>query len=172
MSALHALETARLRLVPWRKGHVEALFAMHANPQVARYLDARGRVYDREKAEHRIKGWKQEFAQHGLGKFAVERKSDGAFVGRAGFSPFEGEPEIGYSLAEEHWGKGYASEIALGLRDWFFASRPESRFIGFAHVDNAASRRVLEKIGMVKTHLGVVADMPHQFYVLNREYVS
>lgn len=168
MIPLHALETDRLRLVPWRDDLVDPLWAMHADPEVARYLDAQGRVYDRAKAVERIAGWRLEYADHGIGKFAIERKSDGAFIGRAGFSPFEGEPEIGYSLAPEHWNQGYASEIALGLRNWFFANRPENHFIGFAHMQNAASRRVLEKIGMIETHQGNVADMPHQFYILRR----
>lgn len=169
MSPLDALETERLRLVPWRDELVDALWTMHADPEVARYIDAEGRVYDRAKAAARIAGWRQEYAEHGIGKFAIERKTDGAFIGRAGFSPFEGVPEIGYSLARPHWNQGYASEIAIGLRDWFFANRGEDRFIGFAHVDNAASRRVLEKIGMTETHRGSVADMPHQFYILRRE---
>jgi RimJ/RimL family protein N-acetyltransferase len=172
MIPLHALETERLRLVPWRDELVDALWTMHANPLVARYLDAQGRVYDRAKAAERIAGWRLEYAEHGMGKFAIERKSDSAFIGRAGFSPFEGEPEIGYSLAHEHWGQGYASEIAMGLRDWFFANRADDKFIGFAHMDNAASRRVLQKIGMTETHQGVVADMPHQFYILRREQLA
>lgn len=169
MIPLHALETDRLRLVPWRDDLVDALWAMHANALVARYIDAQGRVYDRAKAVERIHGWRHEYADHGIGKFAIERKADGAFVGRAGFSPSNGVAEIGYSLAHEHWNQGYASEIALGLRDWFFAHRQDDHFIGFAHVDNAASRRVLEKVGMTETHQGVVADMPHQFYILRRE---
>jgi len=60
----------------------------------------------------------------------------------------------------------------MGLRDWFFANRADDKFIGFAHMDNAASRRVLQKIGMTETHQGVVADMPHQFYILRREQLA
>jgi RimJ/RimL family protein N-acetyltransferase len=168
MTALHELETERLRLTPWLAGSVDELLAMHSHAMVQRYLDVEGRLYDRAKAEQRIADWREEFAELGLGKFRMVRKSDGAFVGRAGFSPFNGEAEIGYSLAYEHWGQGYASEIARGLNDWFFANRGDDSFIGFAHVDNAASRRVLEKIGMIPTHTGVVADMPHQFYVKAR----
>lgn len=168
MTALHELETTRLRLTPWIDGSLAELFAMHADPLVARYLDAEGRVYDRAKAERRIAGWQKEFAEHGLGKFRMIRKADGAFIGRAGFSPYQGEPEIGYSLASSHWGQGYASEIARGLCDWFFANRPENAFIGFAHVDNFASRRVLEKIGMQPTYTATVADMPHQFYLKSK----
>jgi [ribosomal protein S5]-alanine N-acetyltransferase len=168
MTALHELETERLRLTLWIDGSVDELFAMHADPLVARYLDAEGRVYDRAKAEQRIAGWREEFAETGLGKFRMIRKADGAFIGRAGFSPFEGESEIGYSLAFAHWGHGYASEIAHGLSNWFFANRSEDAFIGFAHVDNLASRRVLEKIGMQPTYTATVADMPHQFYLKSR----
>lgn len=168
MTALHELETERLRLTLWIDGSVDELFAMHADPLVARYLDAEGRVYDRAMAEHRVAGWQKEFVESGLGKFRMIRKTDGAFIGRAGFSPFEGELEIGYSLASAHWGQGYASEIAQGLCDWFFANRQEDTFIGFAHVDNLASRRVLEKIGMQPTYTATVADMPHQFYLKSR----
>ncbi|GLQ54909.1 GNAT family N-acetyltransferase [Devosia nitrariae] len=168
MTALDELETERLRLTLWIDGSVDELFTMHADPLVARYLDADGRVYDRAKAEERIAGWQKECAEAGLGKFRMIRKADGAFIGRAGFSPFEGGPEIGYSLASAHWGQGYASEIAQGLNDWFFANRPEDAFIGFAHVDNLASRRVLEKIGMTPTHTATVAEMPHQFYLKSR----
>ncbi len=169
MTPLHQLETERLRLRQWDESSVEPLLAMHANPLVARYLDSQGRVYDRAKAEERVAGWIAEQATHGVGKYWIARKADGAFVGRAGFSPYGGELEIGYSLAPEHWGQGYASEIASGLRDWFFGTRPEDQFIGFAHVENAASLRVLEKIGMRRTYAGIVADMPHQFFVLTRE---
>lgn len=168
MTALHELETERLRLTPWIDGSVDELFAMHADPLVARYLDAEGHVYDRAKAEQRVAGWRKEFAETGLGKFRMIRKTDSAFIGRAGFSPFGDELEIGYSLTSAHWGQGYASEIAQGLNDWFFANRQEDAFIGFAHVENLASRRVLEKIGMQPTHTATVADMPHQFYLKSR----
>lgn len=169
MSQSVILETDRLVLSTWTDAAVDEVLAMHSDPEVARYLDVQGRIYDRAKAAERVAGWRQEYADSGLGKHRLTRRSDGAFVGRAGFSQFiSGDPEIGYTLARAHWGQGYASEIAAALSDWLFATRADESFIGFAHRDNTASRRVLEKIGMQPTHEGTIAEMPHQFYIKRR----
>jgi ribosomal-protein-alanine N-acetyltransferase len=169
MSATVILETNRLVLTTWTETAVDEVLEMHSHPDVARYLNIEGKGYDRAKAEARVAGWRQEYAENGLGKHRMSRKADGQFVGRAGFSQFiPGTAEIGYSLARSHWGQGYASEIAQALSDWLFETRRDASFIGFAHRDNAASRRVLEKIGMQPTHEGIIADMPHQFYIKQR----
>jgi len=60
----------------------------------------------------------------------------------------EPEFELGYSLSHSEWGKGYATEIASALRDWFFERNFGSTFIAFTHPDNGASQNVLTKIGM------------------------
>jgi len=163
------LETERLRLSTWTETAVDEVLALHSDPDVSRFLDIKGRAYDRVKAEARVAEWRRDFAERGLGKQRLTRKADGAFIGRAGFSIFVGdEPEIGYTIARPHWGQGYASEIAAALLDWLFTTRSEPGAVGFAHVDNAASRRILEKIGMRPTHEGMIADMPHQFYRKDR----
>jgi RimJ/RimL family protein N-acetyltransferase len=169
MSQTVILETARLRLETWGSSAAAELLDMHADPHVARYLDPQGRVYDETETRRRLHQWQEEYRKTGLGKQRLVRKLDGIFVGRAGFSLFHGDtPEIGYSLARPYWGQGYASEIAAALRDWVFNVYAARSFIGFAHVDNLGSRRVLEKIGMRPTHQASVKDMPHQFYALER----
>ena len=163
------LETDRLVLSTWTDTAAEELYALQADPEVSHYLFSYGDGWSVAKAGERIAGWQREYAEAGLGKQRLKRKSDGAFVGRAGFSVYgEDAPELGYTLARAHWGQGYASEIAQALSDWLFANRNDSHFIGFAHRDNAASRRVLEKIGMVATHEGIVGNLPHQFYRKDR----
>ncbi|MGV3490583.1 MAG: GNAT family N-acetyltransferase [Devosia sp.] len=162
------LETERLRLEDWSDSAIDELFSMHANPDVQRYLDVNGAGWSREKAETRLAGWRQEHADIGLGKHRLVRRSDGTFVGRAGFSMFGEVPEIGYSLARDHWGNGYATEIAAALSAWYFATRTEDRFIGFAHHGNTASQAVLRKIGMAWTHTADVVGMPHEFFEKRR----
>ncbi|HTJ56105.1 MAG TPA: GNAT family N-acetyltransferase [Devosiaceae bacterium] len=162
------LETERMRLGTWDDEAVERLLEMHQNADVQRYLDREQRLWTRDKAAMRVGDWLHESAIHALGKFPIRRRTDGAFIGRAGFSLYDGEPEIGYSIARPHWRQGYASEIAAGLRDWFFANRKEASFIGFAHVDNVGSLTVLERIGMTPTYRGMIHGMLHQFYVLGR----
>lgn len=159
------LETERLVLSPWGEDAEAELFALHNDPEVARFLDPQGRGWSREKIAQRLAGWQRDFRSHGLGKQRLTRKSDGAFVGRAGISLLAGgKPELGYSLVRMHWGQGYATEIATGLSDWLFATREFASLIAYAHVDNVASRRVLEKIGMTPTHVAEHNGMPHQYY--------
>ena len=71
-------------------------------------------------------------------------------------------------LAPPAWGKGYATEVAAALRDWAFANLPVEYFLAFAHVDNLASCRVLEKIGMTPTHVAETHGMPCRFYRADR----
>ena len=164
------LETARLRLTNWLPEHVDDLVALHGDPVVTRYLTTDGQPETRERAEQRLAHWANDFASQRMGKLRVIRKEDGVFVGRAGFGIYAatGEPEIGFALFRQHWGKGYAVEAASGLRDWIFRETDRLHFIGFAHRDNAASLSVLKRIGMRPTDTRVVFDMPCQFYACDR----
>ena len=58
------------------------------------------------------------------------------------------EIEIGYRLLKEHWNKGYATEASFGLLNYGFSNLGLRRIVSSAHVDNIASRRVMEKVGM------------------------
>ena len=164
------LQTERLVLIAWRADQIDDVVAIHANPQVARFYAVDGRPWSMEKCENRLNSWMREYETLRLGKHRIVRKSDGALLGRAGFSihSLTDEPELGYALLPQFWGQGYATEIAASLRDWIFRETEWNRFLGFAHEDNTASLAVLERIGMTPTHEGVVADMPCKFYAYDR----
>lgn len=166
------LETERLWLTNWLPDQVDDLLALHGDPLVSRYLDADAKPWTREKAAARLALWAQNFAEHRMGKLRLIRKDDGALVGRAGFGIYEptGEPEIGYALFPAHWGQGYAYEAACGLRDWIFATTARDHFIGLADVRNAASLKVLRRIGMIPTHVETESSgLQAQFFVLNKD---
>ncbi|MFD1252874.1 anhydro-N-acetylmuramic acid kinase [Devosia equisanguinis] len=171
MSDLDLFETERLVLSGWRMDQIDDLMRLHGSESATRYLTSRGVPFTRAQCEEAIAHWIDLFETRQLGKLRVRRKSDGTLVGRAGFGvyPPTGEAEIGYTLYEEFWGQGFAKEAAAGLRDWFFANDKGEHFIGMAHVDNAPSRAVLEKIGMEKTHQAVdYYGLPCQFHILRR----
>lgn len=170
MSDLKLLETDRLVLSGWRSDEFADLMALHGDPIVARYLDADGVPWSEEKAATRFALWQNNFANHRMGKRRVTRKSDGAFIGRAGFGLFgdQQEPEIGYALLPAFHGQGFATEAASGLRDWFFAETDWNYFLGFADVRNAASLAVLARIGMAKTHVAVIDNQDCQFHILRK----
>jgi ribosomal-protein-alanine N-acetyltransferase len=163
------LETERLVLSTWDERGAGEVYELHADPAVNHFLFSYGPEWTPELARARIVGWLDEYKAYGLGKHRLSLKESGEFIGRAGFSAQYGEgPEISYSLGHAHWGRGYAFEIASALSDWFFRTQPHDFFTGFAHCDNVASRRVLEKIGMSATHEKAIGEMPHQFYRKDR----
>lgn len=171
MSALDLFETERLVLSGWRMDQVDDLVALHGNPNVSRYLTPSGAPWTREQAEKAVSHWVELFENHQFGKLRLRRKSDGVFIGRAGFGiyPPTGEPEIGYALFEDHHGAGYAKEAAAGLRDWFFANNKGDHFIGMADTRNAPSLAILSKIGMEKTHVAVDhLGLTCQFHIYRR----
>ncbi|QND50244.1 GNAT family N-acetyltransferase [Rhizobium lusitanum] len=146
------LETPRLVLTMWDKGDAALIRQLHSTIDTTRYLSGAA-PWTLEKAEERLKSWFGEQARDGVTKYKMLRRDDGRFIGRAGFSRFQeergrGEFELGYSLSREVWGNGYATEIAGALADWFFTRGIAKRFIAFTHPENAASQRVLRKIGM------------------------
>ena len=144
------LETPRFRLVMWEEGDAGLIRELHATIETTRYLSGAA-PWSLEKAEERLKSWFAEQARDGVTKYKILARDDGRFIGRAGFSLFGGESgefELGYSLRQEEWGKGCATEVAGSLADWFFEKRFAPRFIAFTHPENAASQRVLRKIGM------------------------
>lgn len=171
MSGSDLFETERLVLSGWRMDQLDDLVRLHGNPNVSRYLTLSGEPWTRPQAETALSGWIDLFQTRQLGKLRLTRKSDGAFIGRAGFGIYgpTGEPEIGYALFEDHHGQGFASEAAAGLRDWFFSADKGEHFIGFADTRNAPSLAVLKKIGMEKTHVETEpSGLTCQFHILRR----
>lgn len=166
------LETERLRLTNWLPEQVNDLHALHGRIEVSQYLTADGGPETLDQAHDRLKLWAKIFSQHRFGKLRVIRKADDTFLGRAGFAIYSNtdEPEIGFALFEKYWGNGYAFEAACGLRDWFFNQTERSHFIGLADVDNKASLRVLEGIGLNKTEIKHDTDGALcQFHILTRQ---
>jgi len=141
------LKTPRLSFVMWDEGDAPLVQQLHSTIATTRYLSGSA-PWSLEKAEERLRGWFAEQARDGTTKYKILAEN-GGFLGRAGISKFRNEQfELGYSLREEAWGKGYATEAASALTEWFFKRGFAPDLIAFTHPENTASQRVLEKIGM------------------------
>jgi RimJ/RimL family protein N-acetyltransferase len=158
-------KTPRLILTPWQAGDAAMVAALHSTPETSQFVST-GAPWSVDYAAKRIEGWMTEYKNHGTGKLKLLSKEDGRFIGRAGFSWSEETAsfELGYSIMQKEWGRGFATEIAAALRQWFFAAMPHDRFIAFAHVDNAASQAVLRKAGMNETERRDYKGRPFQFF--------
>jgi len=141
------LETERLVFHPFTPDDVDLLAALHSDPEVQRHI---GGMWPREEVQKRVDLYVADQAKYGFSKWKAYLR-DGAFVGRAGVSvdPNLGAPELGYSFARTVWGQGLASEAAFAIVDWMFANTDLPELAAFAVSQNLASRRVLEKLGMV-----------------------
>ena len=87
-----------------------------------------------------------------LGLLATIHKETGKFIGRCGLLPWtiEGqrEVEVAYTIAQEYWGQGLATEAAKAILQYGFKQLHLSRLICLIDPENIASQRVAEKIGM------------------------
>lgn len=127
------------------------IYRMQSDPDTMRYI--RSPVTDEQPVRERIAMWEAYRAKcPGLGVFALENKSDSAFVGyvtarHVDFDPSTGEYEVGYAFAREWWGQGLASEIVPPLSRYLFEISGAEHLVAFTDPENIASQRVLLKSG-------------------------
>lgn len=148
MAAGVSLETDRLLLRPFRDADHAAYAAMCADAEVMRYIGT-GVALSAPDAWRSMAGILGHWALRGYGMFAVEVKSTGELAGRVGFLDPPGWPgfELGWLLAREHWGKGYACEAARTCLDHAFRALGRDRVISLIRPGNARSIRVAERLG-------------------------
>jgi [ribosomal protein S5]-alanine N-acetyltransferase len=146
------LQTARLRLRPFADADADALFALHSNADVLRFWDAPP-WSEPARAERFIAACRQ-MADEGTGaRLAIDRVSDGAFIGWCGLTRWNRDyrsASLGYCLEESAWGQGYATESARALVDWAFHTLDLNRVQAETDTRNVASARVLQKIGFLR----------------------
>lgn len=141
------LESDRLLLRMWRESDFDDYAAMCADPEVMRYLG--GKTFNRMEAWRHMAFLIGHWYLLGYGHWAVEEKSTGRLVGRIGFLNPADWPgfEIGWTLAREYWGKGYATEGARRALDYGFKELDKDHVISLIHPENSGSIRVAERLG-------------------------
>jgi ribosomal-protein-alanine N-acetyltransferase len=151
------LQTERLTLRPFTDADGDALYALHSNAHVLRYWDSPPWT-DRARADRFIATCRQ-LADEGSGARVALERSDGTFIGWCGltrWNPDYRSASLGYCLGEAAWGHGYATEAARALLQWAFDTLDLNRVQAEADTRNAASARVLEKLGFV--HEGTLRE--------------
>lgn len=151
MSAKPAVETARLWLRPWIEADLAPFAAMGKDARVMAHFPTL--LTDQQSRDIAIRIMNH-IAEHGFGFWAVQRKSDGAFLGFCGLKrvifacPVAGDVEIGWRLAHQHWGQGYAREAAQACLDHGFAVLGLPRITSFTVPRNTRSWGLMERLGM------------------------
>lgn len=147
------IRTERLILREWRDDDFEPFAAMNADRRVMEFLPA---PLDRSASDAFALRIRDEFARHRFGLWAVEAPGVAPFIGYVGLSVpkftafFTPCVEIGWRLAFNHWGRGYATEGARAAIDFGFKKAGLEEIVSFTVPSNIRSRRVMEKIGMTR----------------------
>ena len=145
------LNTDRLLLRQWREADREAWAALCADTEVMEFLSSNR---DRATSDMAIDRWQLRIEEQGWSFWAVELKRTGEFIGMAGLQvPAEPHPylpctEIGWRLAREYWGCGYASEAARCVLDFAFTDLRLLEVVASTAVGNKRSSAVMQRIGM------------------------
>ncbi|WP_136666500.1 GNAT family N-acetyltransferase [Flavobacterium sp. H122] len=168
------LETERLILRPIEMNDAESLFLLESNPNVHKYLGNHP-VKSLEESTAYIVSLQNQYKNNGIGRFAVILKESGEFIGWSGIKFITEEEnkhinfyEIGYRLREEYWGKGFAYEAAKAWYDYAINELKVDTLYASAHIDNAGSRRILEKIGLkLKNEFIWNKEVPSVWYASN-----
>jgi len=167
---LHELATERLVLRLLVREDLEDYVGLYADPDVVRHIGD-GMPATREESAEWVERTLRRNAFEGW-EMRTVRRHDGTFVGRCGIARHDldhgAEPEVGYILAREHWGLGYATEAAAAVRDHALAEHGLRRLIALIARGNVASVRVAEKLGMRHEREVAFHDRPTMLYALER----
>lgn len=142
------LETERLILRPLDEADAREIFAMRSDADVMRF------IREPQKNIRESIDWinlvSSRWRTEQTGFCALIERQTGAFVGWCGVWRLDetDETEIGYAVAKNYWGKGFAAEAARRFLKYAFAELDAERVVAVARPENVASLRVMEKIGM------------------------
>ena len=156
------LRTERLILRPWRPEDLEPFAALNADPRVAASL---GGPQDRTFSDALAARILNEFDDYGYGRWAIEVPGKAPFIGFVGLAvpSFEAHftpcVEIGWRLAFDHWGRGYATEGAVAAMEFGFSAAGLEEIVSFTAASNARSRAVMDRLGM---HCDPADDFGHE----------
>jgi RimJ/RimL family protein N-acetyltransferase len=145
------IETKRLLLRRWLPADRATFAQLNADPQVMEFLP---QLLTRAESDDFADRIERHFEQHGFGFWAVEADGVAPFIGFVGLAvprfeaAFTPCVEVGWRLAAQYWGHGYASEAAAAAMQFAFQHLGLDEIVSFTVPENWRSRRVMERIGM------------------------
>ena len=145
------LHTKRLLLRRWRDDDRDALARICADPEVMRYRLA---PLTRQESDNLVDEIEASFDENGFGLWAVERLDDDRLLGYIGFgtsdfgAPFCPAIDVGWTLARDAWGHGYATEGAVAAMDFAFEDLHLDEVVAHTTQLNERSQAVMRRLGM------------------------
>lgn len=164
------LYSTRAILRPFDEGDAAELLALFRDPAVRRYL-LDDSLVSSEWVVDEIRSSNERFAQSGTGLWSISLKEEAQIAGFVGFRDFFDPPQrqLLYGLLPGYWGRGLATEVAARICAEAFTTLGLDRILAATDRPNAASSRVLERLGMTLVRHSAVGTAGTLFYELKRE---
>jgi RimJ/RimL family protein N-acetyltransferase len=161
-AVIGSAETDRLRLERWDHGaHAPAFATMNADPAVSEFVGG-GLAMTRGESDELSLRIADHWARYGFGLWAAVVKDSGAMIGFVGlchplwFPEMSDRVEVGWRLARDAWGHGYATEGGREALRVGFETLGLQEIVAFVHPANERSLAVTRRLGMVEQ-----AELPH-----------
>ncbi len=164
------IETSRLILRPFESGDVGAAFTWFGNPIVMRFTPT-GPDTSIEQTKARLAKYQEHQSAHGFSKWIILDRRLGRAIGDSGLLVLQeyGWIDLGFRLAQPHWGKGLATEVASVWVRAAFDDFHIDRLTAIVHPENFASIRVLEKLGFLSERRDTIMGMNSIVFSLSAE---
>ena len=161
------IETKRLVLRRVTAADLDELIAIHADPDIQRFMGA----FDQDRAIEWLDRVDRAWQDHGYGRLAITDRATGRLLGRTGLQYFEqfAETELGWTLRRDAWGCGYATEAARACADWAFGEFEIPYLTSLIEPDNQRSIKLAERLGLTPLRNDVLLERPFVVYAVTRE---
>lgn len=171
-SAHILFETERLIVRHYTKDDSDNFFLLNGDEEIMRYIRP---AKTREEADQFLAEILQKLEDDpDSGRWAVEEKQTGVFVGSFAFIPVErteNKMQLGYALLKLNWGKGYATELTMGGLQYVFTKTSLTEIFAVTEMSNTASQKVLLKAGFTfhSTYKEVAKEL-FQYIFLKKDF--
>ncbi|NKB34539.1 MAG: GNAT family N-acetyltransferase [Pseudomonadales bacterium] len=151
MAIVHQLQTPRLRLRQWKEKDLQAFARLNADDAVMEFFP---NTFNLEESKEFAEKYQRKIEKNGWGFWVTERLEDGAFIGLVGLNRVDDLPigdcvEVGWRLAKDFWGFGYATEAARACLEFAFDELALDEVVAITTVNNTPSRRVMDRLDMI-----------------------
>lgn len=169
------LQSDRLVFRKWTENDLDDARKLWGNPNIMKYI-SKG-VHTDEQIIELLRKQVERDKETGLQYWKLHQKSDNSFAGCCGFRVYNEEQkilELGYHVAENHWGKGFATEAGKRAVEYAFTLAVNKIFAAH-HPDNQASQNVLEKLGFKFSHMEYYEPTEvydRAYFLTNDEFVK
>ncbi|WP_131535846.1 GNAT family N-acetyltransferase [Pedobacter nototheniae] len=168
-------ETERLLLRELLPEDINGLLQLDSDPEVHQYLGQKT-ISTIEESSQNLNYIRQQYIDNGIGRWAVIEKQTNQFIGWSGLKLITDLTnghinyyDLGYRFIKEYWGKGYATESAKASISYAFNQLNANEVYAIADIDNLASIKILEKLGLKRVNIFQYDGKPHHWLKIEKQ---